>query len=223
MAATLGDMSRATKAIVVGFLLTACTGVSTSSLDDSPQLPSGSTTRPQVSAFTAAPPHVMDECSLNEEVAAACPTVLPAVEGPYRVGAFSDRPRSPDYRGVDISYGGAYPHLTTRNAPPGFVHIVVKVGDLTEGFPFRFPDPPLASPPLPSRYFNRPLALGRFTWGTKTGVLVLAPRYPIGGVDGGHLVFTWETDGADAAISLHAWSPLSDSVDILERLVASTP
>jgi hypothetical protein len=62
----------------------------------------------------------------------------------------------------------------------------------------------LHPPSLPGHHLNRPLALGRFTWGTKTGVLVLAPRYPIGGVDGGYLVFEWTTDGADAAISLHA-------------------
>jgi hypothetical protein len=148
--------------------------------------------------------------------------VLPVVEGPYRVVAFSDRPSSPNYRGVDISYGSAYPELTRRDSPPGFVHVVVKVGDLTDAFPFRFPELPVSPVALPNHFLERALALGRFTWGTKTGLLVLAPRYPIGGVDGGHLVFTWETDGDEAAISLHAWSPLSDAVATLERLVAST-
>lgn len=111
--------------------------------------------------------------------------------------------------------------LSERNAPPRFIHIVIKAGDLTEAFPFSFPSAPPSPPEPPKRYHEEPSTFGRFTWGTHEGLLVLAPKFPVGGIDGGHLIFSWTEGQTEVALSLRAWAPLPDAIATLQAIVVS--
>jgi hypothetical protein len=53
--------------------------------------------------------------------------------------------------------------------------------------------------------------------------LVLAPPFPVGGIDGDHLVFRWEDSELQYAISLHAWLPLAEVEATLKAIVVSSP
>lgn len=63
--------------------------------------------------------------------------------------------------------------------------------------------------------------LGTFTWGGHAGTQYLAPEFPEGGIDGGHLVFAWNEGDVEAAVSLHAWRPLEQAVATLKAVVSS--
>lgn len=65
--------------------------------------------------------------------------------------------------------------------------------------------------------------LGRVTWAGRRGVLVLAPPYPRGGIEGNHVVFEWHEEGSTYRLSLHAWEPFSEVPDVLEAVVESLP
>ena len=39
---------------------------------------------------------------------------------------------------------------------------------------------------------RKPLYLGPATWGGHEGVLLLAPPYPLGGLESNHLIFSWD-------------------------------
>jgi hypothetical protein len=65
------------------------------------------------------------------------------------------------------------------------------------------------------------LLLARPTWTGRTGSLVLAPGYPLGGIHGDHLLFTWSVNGRWFTLSLHGWPPLEESVATLRSIVAS--
>jgi hypothetical protein len=166
------------------------------------------------------PASVLGTCVASTGTGSLCPTALPEVDGTYRIRSFQT---GAGYRLADISFSGPYPRLTRKNAPPRFVHVVVKAGDLSQAFPFDLPTPSAIPPDLPRHSADVPRSLGRFTWGTKTGLLTLAPTFPAGGIDGGHLVFTWTAGETDYAVSLHAWLPLQDAVSTLQGVVASIP
>lgn len=53
--------------------------------------------------------------------------------------------------------------------------------------------------------------------------MVLAPSFPTGGIDGDHVIFRWSEDDAEYAVSIHAWDPLSDSIEMLRSVIASIP
>lgn len=101
------------------------------------------------------------------------------------------------------------------------MNLEIKVGGLTQAFSFSFPSVPASPPEPPKHYQDAPLAFGRFTWGVKAGFLVLAPKFPAGGVDGGHLIYRWAEGETEVALSLHAWAPLSDSIVTLRAIVMS--
>jgi hypothetical protein len=60
-------------------------------------------------------------------------------------------------------------------------------------------------------------------WGTRDGTLVLAPSFPVGGIDGDHLIFRWQQDDTEYAVSLHAWKPLEGASATLRSIVESIP
>jgi hypothetical protein len=151
--------------------------------------PDGQVMRGAAAQLMSVPRSVLAECEEASELEIACPHLLPAIEGRYRAKTFDTH--GADYVLLDISFSAPYPQLTERNAPPRFVHIVIKAGDLTEAFPFSFPSAPPSPPEPPKRYQEAPLTFGRFTWGAHEGLLVLAPKFPVGGIDGGHAIFSW--------------------------------
>jgi hypothetical protein len=66
------------------------------------------------------------------------------------------------------------------------------------------------------------LSFGEVRFGTKGGVLVLAPSYPLGGMLGDHLIFYWKSGGVDYMVTLHSWEPFLQTVATLRALVIST-
>jgi hypothetical protein len=68
---------------------------------------------------------------------------------------------------------------------------------------------------------ERALLLARPRWTETTGILLLAPPYPRGGINGDHLVYVWRDDGVAYALSLHAWRPLREATATLRAVVES--
>jgi hypothetical protein len=64
--------------------------------------------------------------------------------------------------------------------------------------------------------------LGDYVWGGTDGTLVLAPIFPLGGVDGDHLIYRWDRDGVEYSISLHAWTPLAETMATLHAIVETS-
>lgn len=63
-----------------------------------------------------------------------------------------------------------------------------------------------------------PISFGRVRWAERLGQLYLMPAFPRGGMLGNHLVFSWREGERRHALSLHAWEPLTESVERLRRL-----
>ena len=160
----------------------------------------------------------MTECDDAFGAVSVCPTKLPRVDAPYKIRAFG----TSNVALLDVSSSAPYPGMTRRNAPPRFAHVVIKVGSLRDALAFPMPTETGESPPS-RKESTEPIHLGTYSWGTKHGTLVLAPRYPRGGIDGGHLVFVWNEGTNAAVMSLHAWVPLRDGIETLKHVVSSIP
>lgn len=165
----------------------------------------------------AVPAQVSRECEEALRTLAACPAAFPTVDGRYQARSFEVE--GTDHDVVDISFSAPYPRLSRRNAPPRFAHVVIRAGDRAAAAPFEIPSEVEST--LPRRIDDVAVNLGDHTWGTKDGTLVLAPAFPTGGIDGGHLMFLWEEAGTTVALSLHAWVPLDDAIATLRDVVRS--
>ncbi|MGH2730110.1 MAG: hypothetical protein ACRDJI_05810 [Actinomycetota bacterium] len=168
------------------------------------------------------PAKQLRKCEAISRLRPACPTRILRREQPgfpARGRAFSYASRSHIFF---FEWGAPYPGLSAKNAPPRFFHINVRGGDLTDAFGFVWPEEktPTASP-QPKR--RRATFIERVTWSGKPGALVLAPSYPVGGIDGDHLIFRWTDGGRDYAISIHAWMPLAETITALQAIVATMP
>jgi hypothetical protein len=67
------------------------------------------------------------------------------------------------------------------------------------------------------------LDLGSVRWSGRSGRLILAPPFPLGGIDGNHVIFRWRQDEMDYRLSLHAWEPFTESVATLRAIIGSLP
>lgn len=112
--------------------------------------------------------------------------------------------------------------------PPSYVHLLVYASrrSLTRSpsmFPFAWPHgpPSPASRGLVARRRTGPVFLGTRDWGGRAGDLVLAPRIPLGGEMGNHLIFMSRERGAYYAFSVHAWEPFPQTVATLRTVVQS--
>jgi hypothetical protein len=108
--------------------------------------------------------------------------------------------------------------------PPTWAHVTIFAGDLRRAFPFGFPTGGTPTPLRKGLYDaprSRPVFLGTVRWGARTGPLVLAPDYPLGGQQADHLVFRWHDDKREYAIGLHAWDPLAQAAATLRAIVVS--
>lgn len=57
----------------------------------------------------------------------------------------------------------------------------------------------------------------------KAGELVLAPPFPLGGMNGNHLAFRWRASGREHAVTPHGWEPFLETVGTLRSIVRSIP
>ena len=147
------------------------------------------------------PPYVLAYCAESQLLARACPHLLPrmAQPSPHWEASLCLRGHSgcaglrwDDLSLVDAGYG---------NRPPVWSHVVVQAGNLARAFPFR--------------------SIGAYTWGGRHGTVVLAPDFPAGGEQGGHLIFRWRDGSTDFALGLHAWKPLRQALATLRLMVTS--
>jgi hypothetical protein len=108
-----------------------------------------------------------------------------------------------------------------------WAHLGVSAGRIIGSPGFAFPWPKeISADPIQKGLFARdrpgPLLLGRAQFGAKKGVLVLAPSYPGGGMEGDHLIFYWSAHGIDYMISIHGWEPFTQVAATLRAIVLST-
>jgi putative hemolysin len=151
------------------------------------------------------PAYVLAEGAASKRLLAACPRVLPKMAQPSpHWEAYACRAGRPGCGGqqwdvLDLVDGG----FGTR--PPAWSHVVVYAGDLQRAFPFTM------------------RTLGAVTWNSRRGTLVLAPSYPAGGEQGGHLIFRWRLGRTGYAVGLHAWRPLAAVRAVLRSMIFSLP
>jgi hypothetical protein len=181
-------------------------------------------TEPAVEPIALVPmrPSALRRCRKFPELAELCPLQVP--EGRYGPGSgayetFSDRP-SPGVYGAtfNLGQGGEDPRRPERNRPPALVHLIVTAAP---PFPTGLPKRVKLRDGLMEERRRKPLYLGPATWGGHEGVLLLAPPYPLGGLQSNHLIFSW--DLGSKAVSLHAWEPLTEVPDVLRAVVESIP
>jgi hypothetical protein len=179
--------------------------------------------------MVATPAYIRHVCSRSRllTAGAACPRELPYVgQQPAWEASICLRGRS-GCRGLtwdDLELI----HSTVVGGslkPPNWSHVAVFGGSLTRvAFPFGFPTGGKVvklRDGLFTQSGTHPLSFGITRWGKKTGMLVLAPDYPRGGEQGGHLIFEWQSSGVSYAIGLHAWEPLLEAAATLRAIVRS--
>lgn len=162
-----------------------------------------------------------DECMRIRILSPRCPQEVPSTDTQYSVRELDFGTSS--YRVVEYAANAPYPTIGRRNSPPRFAHVVLKGGDLTKAFPFDWPSIGQAVALADALNADRdmPVSLGNFSWGGYKGTLVLAPAFPLGGVDGDHVVYRWGEPDKEYSLSLHAWQPLEECVATLRTLVES--
>lgn len=200
-----------------------------STCTDGPKSSASSTPSPSVGygglavRMIAVPSPILAECRSAPDLREACPSLVPAVEG----GQFHSKlMRLGGFDAFQIARSAPYPHLRRKNSPPRFLHLFILGGRLAHAFPFAFDregDVPAGTSALVQANQDGPVSWGWVTWHSHPGVLVLAPDYELGGINGGHLVFRWRDTAGDHAISLHAWLPIQEAIATLRVIVESIP
>jgi hypothetical protein len=168
------------------------------------------------------PAVALRECRRPKLMRRACPARVPRVPvGGIDAGLYRDFPNA-GAQAFNLQWGGEHPGRPELNRPPGMLHVVILAG-------------PLASPPYglteeqPVRdgvlreTRKRGLLFGSVRWGSRTGELVLAPPYGLGGIEGNHLVFRWRAGKDEYALSLHGWEPFHETVSALRGVIESLP
>lgn len=219
-------------------MLAACTGESGApepeAATSSEPAPTAPTTTPSPTTTAEAegegvelmstPERALGRCRRFPVLEPACPTMVPAAPfdpaSPiYAADSYGGAPGGQDWT-FTLGWGGEHPGEPERDRPPTLVHVVVWAGDLPRPHPSRriaVRDGLLDEARL------RPLFLGRVTWSGRRGVLLLAPAYPRGGIEGNHLVFRWGEAGVTYRVSVHAWEPFTEVPAVLRGVVGSLP
>jgi hypothetical protein len=168
------------------------------------------------------PPKAGELCRSTAGGVLGCPELVPRTETAPRFKAFKP---FRDHAVFFAEWSGPYPGIVRRNRPPRFAHLVVQAGDLERGLAFAIPaaGSMQGSGGVVARRRSEAISYGQRSWGGKQGLLVLAPSFPHGGIDGDHLMLIWESNGIDHSVSLHAWLPLVEAEATLRKVVMSTP
>jgi hypothetical protein len=178
----------------------------------------GPPAKPPAVPLRALPSKAAARCIRLFDSLGLCPTSVPQTDSPYR----SQVIRAPGSRSatLDVSSNAPYPGLRRRNAPPRFAHVVIEYANGRPHREYLVRTVPSLPADLPE-HREEGLVMGRRTWSGRTGTLVLAPGYPLGGIHGDHLLFTWLAHGGSLTISLHVWKPVREAEATLRGIVAS--
>jgi hypothetical protein len=164
--------------------------------------------------MTAAPDWLSLICRTRAMLRVACPSRVP--EGGVRSAYITVVPRPWDRRSKPPSLLVSAEYAFGRRRPP-FVHLELATG--------RFPIARRYAPRVPiSRLrvsadfsLTQPIPLGERAWTANPGRLVFGDCF------GNHLCYRWHQDGRRYQIDLHAWEPLTQTVQVLRAIVRSTP
>jgi hypothetical protein len=209
----------ATLVIVIAAIATACS---------SPTERSGTDSAPRDTGveLVSMPTPALERCRGAERLGAACPSLIPSAQWRDRAEWSTERGRilfAGDAH--ELAAGAEHPGHPEQDRPPRLVHLVVLGGREAVTFAFEWPRPGGAvtlEDGLYARERRRALSFGERTWGGRSGELVLAPAYPLGGISGNHLIFRWREEGSYYAVTLHGWEPLTETAIALRAMVASS-
>ena len=173
-------------------------------------------------ALVAMRPQALRRCRRFPDLAEVCPRLVPEGRfgpgsGAYQASSRSEYPRAAAWT-FSLQQGGEHPGSPALDRPPTTVHVVVTAA---APFPTALPRRATLRDGLMEERRRRPLFLGRVTWGGHEGVLVLAPPFPQGGLQGNHLIFSWGE--GSKAVSLHGWEPFEEVPTVLRAIVESIP
>ena len=156
------------------------------------------------------------DCRAVALVRPVCPRGVPRVVGGYRALLTRDGKLEPALYVFDLE------RFAVPLRPPKGAHITAAAGAVWRLTPYQDPTSESVVRPLSDHVnVNRwnPVSFGVRQWGRRQGILYLAPPYLHGGQLGDHLVFQWGTGNRMHVLSLHRWSPLTETVATLRAMV----
>ena len=156
------------------------------------------------------------KCRTAAALRSVCPRRVPQVNGGYRALFARDGKLTPALYVFDLE------RFSMPLRPPNGAHITAAAGAVWRLTPYEDPAAQskakrLSEPVSPARM--KPVSFGVRDWNGRRGILYLAPPYLHGGQLGDHLVFQWGTGDRMHVISLHRWSPLSETAAMLRAMV----
>ena len=163
--------------------------------------------------MTAAPDWLSMICRTRAILRVACPSRVPAtgVHSAY----ITVVPMPWDGRTKRPSLLVSADWLGRR--PPPFVHLELATGRFPVASRYA-PRAPISRLKVPEDYnVTQPIPLGERAWTANPGRLVFGDCF------GNHLCYRWRQDGRRYQIDLHAWGPVTQTVQVLRAIVRSTP
>ncbi|MDQ4018879.1 MAG: hypothetical protein M3188_03465 [Actinomycetota bacterium] len=168
------------------------------------------------------PAGALRECRRSKRMRPACPAHVPRVPvGRIDAGLYRDFPNA-GAQAFNLQWGGEHPGRPELNRPPGMLHLVILAGPLVSP-PYGLTDEQPVRDGVLRETRKRGLLFGSVRWGSRTGELVLAPPYGLGGIEGNHLIFRWRAGKEKYALSLHAWEPFHETLSALRGVIESLP
>jgi hypothetical protein len=170
------------------------------------------------------PARALRACRASSLLRPACPARVPEADYDPRSEIFDARVFALEAgapQTFNFQWGGETPGRPERNRPPRMVHLVLIGGDFENEFSVGAREEPRNG--LLGRHRRFALDLGPVHWSGRTGRLLLAPPFPLGGINGNHLLFQWRAQRVEYQLSLHAWEPFSEAVATLRAILGSLP
>jgi hypothetical protein len=186
-----------------------------STLTQQPAVPRPRTVAPVGGVpMAAAPARLSMICRTRAILRAACPSRAPA--GGVHSAYVTVAPNPWDRRSKPPSLLVSAEYAFGRGRPP-FVHLELATGRIPIARRYA-PQVPISRLKVPKDYtVTQPIPLGERAWTANPGRLVFGDCF------GNHLCYRWRQDGRRYQIDLHAWAPVTRTVQVLRAIVRSTP
>lgn len=211
-------MSLRRASLLLAALVAGCSG----GAEPTEPQPSTSVPAAEPLALVATPERALRACREFPVLAHACPSEVP--EAPfepasdlYEAGTEAEYP-NPGAWVFNLQWGGEHPGRPDLDRPPATVHVVVLAGDLPRRPVVRGAE---ARDGLLEDERSGYVRIGSVSWAGSSGLLLLAPPYPLGGLESNHLIYRWSQGEVDYEVSLHGWEPFTEVPPTLEAVVRS--